>query len=221
MTGDLGVVAGVVRDAPELMHFLTEQSIAYGGAVRRGRAARHVRGARARAVVGAPRGGAGRSPRGGGRDRIVVRAPQPDGLRPADGRPPRRRRLRQDDREAGARHGRLPAPDVVAVPDHLGGRVRGSAAPLRERVPGAAGLRDRRLARLLLRLAGRAGRPPRAPTTTWARSRSSTRCTTSRPGGRAIARPSDAQPPAGSDAGRSAPAGRRTSASGSTEPTTG
>jgi dihydrodipicolinate synthase/N-acetylneuraminate lyase len=31
MTGDLAVVAGVVRDAPELMHFLTEQSIAYGG----------------------------------------------------------------------------------------------------------------------------------------------------------------------------------------------
>jgi hypothetical protein len=30
MTGDLGAVAGVVRDAPELMHFLTEQSIAYG-----------------------------------------------------------------------------------------------------------------------------------------------------------------------------------------------
>ena len=30
MTSDLGVVAGVVRDAPELMHFLTEQSIAYG-----------------------------------------------------------------------------------------------------------------------------------------------------------------------------------------------
>ena len=30
MTGDLSVVAGVVRDAPELMHFLTEQSIAYG-----------------------------------------------------------------------------------------------------------------------------------------------------------------------------------------------
>ncbi len=31
MTSDLGVVAGVVREAPELMHFLTEQSIAYGG----------------------------------------------------------------------------------------------------------------------------------------------------------------------------------------------
>jgi dihydrodipicolinate synthase/N-acetylneuraminate lyase len=31
MTSDLGLVAGVVRDAPELMHFLTEQSIAYGG----------------------------------------------------------------------------------------------------------------------------------------------------------------------------------------------
>jgi dihydrodipicolinate synthase/N-acetylneuraminate lyase len=31
MTSDLGIVAGVVRDAPELMHFLTEQSIAYGG----------------------------------------------------------------------------------------------------------------------------------------------------------------------------------------------
>jgi dihydrodipicolinate synthase/N-acetylneuraminate lyase len=31
MTSDLGVVASVVRDAPELMHFLTEQSIAYGG----------------------------------------------------------------------------------------------------------------------------------------------------------------------------------------------
>lgn len=30
MTGDLAVVAGVVRDAPELMHFLGEQSIAYG-----------------------------------------------------------------------------------------------------------------------------------------------------------------------------------------------
>jgi dihydrodipicolinate synthase/N-acetylneuraminate lyase len=30
MTGDLGVVGRVVRDAPELMHFLTEQSIAYG-----------------------------------------------------------------------------------------------------------------------------------------------------------------------------------------------
>ena len=30
MTGDLAVVAGVVRDAPELMHFLTEQSVAYG-----------------------------------------------------------------------------------------------------------------------------------------------------------------------------------------------
>jgi dihydrodipicolinate synthase/N-acetylneuraminate lyase len=30
MTSDLGVVASVVRDAPELMHFLTEQSIAYG-----------------------------------------------------------------------------------------------------------------------------------------------------------------------------------------------
>lgn len=30
MTSDLSVVAGVVRDAPELMHFLTEQSIAYG-----------------------------------------------------------------------------------------------------------------------------------------------------------------------------------------------
>lgn len=30
MTGDLGTVASVVRDAPELMHFLTEQSIAYG-----------------------------------------------------------------------------------------------------------------------------------------------------------------------------------------------
>ena len=27
MTGDLGVVAGVVREAPELMHFLTEQSV--------------------------------------------------------------------------------------------------------------------------------------------------------------------------------------------------
>jgi dihydrodipicolinate synthase/N-acetylneuraminate lyase len=31
MTADLGIVASVVRDAPELMHFLTEQSIAYGG----------------------------------------------------------------------------------------------------------------------------------------------------------------------------------------------
>lgn len=30
MSGDLGVVAGVVREAPELMHFLGEQSIAYG-----------------------------------------------------------------------------------------------------------------------------------------------------------------------------------------------
>ena len=30
MTGDLGVIAGVVREAPELMHFLTEQSVAYG-----------------------------------------------------------------------------------------------------------------------------------------------------------------------------------------------
>lgn len=30
MTGELAVVAGVVRDAPELMHFLGEQSIAYG-----------------------------------------------------------------------------------------------------------------------------------------------------------------------------------------------
>ena len=30
MTGDLGVVAGVVREAPELMHFLTEQSVGYG-----------------------------------------------------------------------------------------------------------------------------------------------------------------------------------------------
>jgi dihydrodipicolinate synthase/N-acetylneuraminate lyase len=31
MTSDLGVVGRVVRDAPELMHFLTEQTIAYGG----------------------------------------------------------------------------------------------------------------------------------------------------------------------------------------------
>jgi dihydrodipicolinate synthase/N-acetylneuraminate lyase len=30
MSSDLGVVAGVVREAPELMHFLTEQSVAYG-----------------------------------------------------------------------------------------------------------------------------------------------------------------------------------------------
>jgi len=30
MTSDLGTVAGVVRDTPELMHFLGEQSIAYG-----------------------------------------------------------------------------------------------------------------------------------------------------------------------------------------------
>lgn len=30
MSGELGVVAGVVREAPELMHFLGEQSIAYG-----------------------------------------------------------------------------------------------------------------------------------------------------------------------------------------------
>jgi dihydrodipicolinate synthase/N-acetylneuraminate lyase len=30
MTGDLGTVASVVRDAPELMHFLGEQSITYG-----------------------------------------------------------------------------------------------------------------------------------------------------------------------------------------------
>ena len=30
MTGDLATVAGVVRDSPELMHFLTEQSITYG-----------------------------------------------------------------------------------------------------------------------------------------------------------------------------------------------
>ena len=30
MSGDLGVVSGVVREAPELMHFLTEQSVAYG-----------------------------------------------------------------------------------------------------------------------------------------------------------------------------------------------
>lgn len=30
MSGELSVVSGVVRDAPELMHFLTEQSIAYG-----------------------------------------------------------------------------------------------------------------------------------------------------------------------------------------------
>lgn len=30
MTADLGIVAGVVRDAPELTHFLTEQSIAVG-----------------------------------------------------------------------------------------------------------------------------------------------------------------------------------------------
>lgn len=30
MTADLGVVAGVVRDAPELMHFLTETTIAHG-----------------------------------------------------------------------------------------------------------------------------------------------------------------------------------------------
>ncbi len=30
MSGELAVVAGVVRDAPELMHFLGEQSIAYG-----------------------------------------------------------------------------------------------------------------------------------------------------------------------------------------------
>ena len=31
MTGDLGTVASVVRDAPELMHFLTETSIGHGG----------------------------------------------------------------------------------------------------------------------------------------------------------------------------------------------
>ena len=30
MTSDLGVLAGVVRDAPELMHFLTEATIAHG-----------------------------------------------------------------------------------------------------------------------------------------------------------------------------------------------
>jgi dihydrodipicolinate synthase/N-acetylneuraminate lyase len=30
MSGDLAVVAGVVGEAPELMHFLTEQSVAYG-----------------------------------------------------------------------------------------------------------------------------------------------------------------------------------------------
>ena len=30
MTGDLGTVASVVRDAPDLMHFLGEQSITYG-----------------------------------------------------------------------------------------------------------------------------------------------------------------------------------------------
>ena len=30
MTSDVGVVAGVVREAPELMHFLTEQTIATG-----------------------------------------------------------------------------------------------------------------------------------------------------------------------------------------------
>ena len=30
MSGDLGVVSGVVSEAPELMHFLTEQSVAYG-----------------------------------------------------------------------------------------------------------------------------------------------------------------------------------------------
>jgi dihydrodipicolinate synthase/N-acetylneuraminate lyase len=30
MSGDLAVVAGVVSAAPELMHFLTEQSVAYG-----------------------------------------------------------------------------------------------------------------------------------------------------------------------------------------------
>ncbi len=30
MTADTGVVSGVVREAPELMHFLTEQSIAWG-----------------------------------------------------------------------------------------------------------------------------------------------------------------------------------------------
>jgi dihydrodipicolinate synthase/N-acetylneuraminate lyase len=30
MTSDLGVVSGVVREAPELMHFLTEQTVVYG-----------------------------------------------------------------------------------------------------------------------------------------------------------------------------------------------
>jgi dihydrodipicolinate synthase/N-acetylneuraminate lyase len=30
MSGELAVIAGVVREAPELMHFMTEQSIAYG-----------------------------------------------------------------------------------------------------------------------------------------------------------------------------------------------
>jgi dihydrodipicolinate synthase/N-acetylneuraminate lyase len=30
MTSDLGVVAGVVQEAPELMHFLTEQTLVYG-----------------------------------------------------------------------------------------------------------------------------------------------------------------------------------------------
>ena len=52
MTSDVNVVGGVVREAPELMHFLTEQTDRHGVAPRRGRPARHVRRPRPEEVVG-------------------------------------------------------------------------------------------------------------------------------------------------------------------------
>ena len=147
MTGDLGVVAGVVRDAPELMHFLTEQSIAYGalfGEVALLGTYAALAPERSWALLDAVQGGRHEE---AARIGSWFESAQRGGLRPADGRPPGRWGIRQDHREAGARHGRLPAPDAVAVPDRLGSRVPGRTADSSRPVPGARGRtrgRDRR-----------------------------------------------------------------------------
>ena len=136
MTADAGVVAGVVREAPELMHFLTEGTIATGslhGEVALLGTFGGLAPKKSWAIVDAANNGRHREAAeiGAWFARLQRRR-----VRAADGRPPRRRRLRQADRAIEPRSRGLPAADAVAVPDDLGrGGGAGGAAPPRE-LPG-------------------------------------------------------------------------------------
>lgn len=134
ISSDLSIIGSAVRDAPKLMHFLTEQTIGLWLHVRRMRAPRHLRDARPQACLDTAGGSPDRAIQGSGGHWDLVRTTEPRSLRSAIRRYAGRWRLRQGHRQAGRSDGPAVA-NALALPMHQRRGVRADSGVAARALP--------------------------------------------------------------------------------------